>query len=129
MLTALACPGRSTSCSSYQPAGWTYQPSRSSSDRRYVLESGGRPKGTPGSRLISVSRPRYPSCRRVTAALPPAMPPPTITIGSPPVLSATGYICPAGSGGQPPPPAATPPPPCSPPRPRGWGCPLSSNPP
>src|SRR5690348_10966946 len=52
---------RSTSCSAYQPAGLTYQPSRSSSDRRYVLDSGGRPNGTPGSRLTITTRPAKPS--------------------------------------------------------------------
>src|SRR6266496_1999227 len=87
MATTLDSPRRSISCSSYQPAGLTYQLSRSSSDRRYVLESGGRPKGTPGSRLMITTRPRKPSSRRATAALPPATPPPTITIGLAPILS------------------------------------------
>src|SRR6266851_3591369 len=39
--------------------------------------------------------PAKPSSRRVAAALPPATPPPTITIGLPPVLSDTQYILPS----------------------------------
>src|SRR5438128_1611578 len=38
----------------------------------------------PGSRPMSTTRPRKPSLRRVAAALPPARPPPMITIGLPP---------------------------------------------
>src|SRR5213078_2550561 len=57
----------------------TYHPVRSSSERRYVFERGGRPKGTPGSRPMSTIRPLKPSSRSVTAALPPASPLPTIT--------------------------------------------------
>ena len=45
------------------------------------MDRGGRPKGIPGSRPTSVTRPVKPSSRSVTAALPPASPPPTITIG------------------------------------------------
>jgi len=81
----------STPCSAYQPAGLTYQPSRSSSDRRYVLDSGGRPNGTPGSRLTITTGPAKPSSRRVAAALPPASPLPTITIELPPLLSDTRH--------------------------------------
>src|ERR1700750_3174614 len=71
----------STPCSAYQPAGLTYQPSRSSSDRRYVLDSGGRPNGTPGSGPTITTGPAKPLSRRVAAALPPAKPPPAITTG------------------------------------------------
>src|SRR5262249_31270123 len=69
----------SMSCSPYQSAGLTYQAARSSSPRRYVLDSGGRPKGMPGSAPRSTMRPRHPSSRRVTAAWPPASPAPTMT--------------------------------------------------
>src|SRR6476646_11241275 len=79
----------STPCSAYQPAGLTYQPSRSSADRRYVLDSGGRPNGTPGSGPTITTGPAKPSSRRVAAALPPAKPPPTITIGLSPIPSDT----------------------------------------
>src|SRR5437016_13578986 len=86
---------RSTSCASYQSAGLTYQPSRSSSDRRYVLDRGGRPNGIPGSRPISTTRPSNPSSRSVAAQLPPASPPPTITIGLPPSRADIARILPA----------------------------------
>src|SRR5712691_2359017 len=48
----------------------------------------------PGSRLMTATRPRKPSSRRVTAALPPATPPPTITIGLRPIFSNTEHTCP-----------------------------------
>src|SRR5260370_1273997 len=50
MSTTVVLVSRSTSCSEYQASGLTNQPSRSSSERRYVFESGGRPKATPGWR-------------------------------------------------------------------------------
>src|SRR5215467_2283956 len=84
----------STSWSAYQPAGLTYQASRPSSDRRYVFDSGGRPNGTRGSRLMSTTGPEKPSSRRVAAALPPAMPLPMITIGLLVDRLATRYILP-----------------------------------
>jgi hypothetical protein len=59
--------------------------------RRYVLDSGGRPNGTPGSGPTITTGPVKPSSRRVAAALPPAKPPPTITIGLPPMLSDTPH--------------------------------------
>src|SRR6266446_9564538 len=43
------------------------------------------------------TRPVKPSSRRAAAALPPATPPPTITIGLPPILSDTEYILPSQS--------------------------------
>jgi hypothetical protein len=43
---------------------------------------------------MSTTGPGKPSSRRVAAALPPAMPPPTITIGFPLVRFATQYILP-----------------------------------
>ena len=58
------------------------------------MDSGGRPKGTPGSRLMSTTGPGKPSSRTVAAALPPARPPPTITIGFRLVRSAMRYILP-----------------------------------
>src|SRR5712692_3487846 len=82
----------STSWAAYQSAGLTYQSLRSSSDRRYVLDSGGRPNGIPGSWLMITTRPPKPSSRKVAAAVPPALPPPTITIGFAPVLSVMYYI-------------------------------------
>jgi hypothetical protein len=69
-------------CSSYQPAGLTYQASSASSERRYVFDSGGRPNGTPDSRPISTTLPVKPSSRSVAAAFPPARPAPTTTSGS-----------------------------------------------
>ena len=67
---------RSTSCSSYQAAGLTYQPSRSSSERMYVFDSGGRPKGIPGSRPMITTSPSKPCLaqrhRRVSAREPAA---------------------------------------------------------
>jgi hypothetical protein len=63
MATTLDPVRSSTSCASYQSAGLTYQPSRSSSDRRYVLDSGGRPNGIPGSRPMTTTGPRKPSSR------------------------------------------------------------------
>jgi Transposase DDE domain len=45
------------------------------------LDSGGRPNGMPGSRLMITTGPPNPSSRNVAAAVPPALPPPTITIG------------------------------------------------
>src|SRR5689334_18764436 len=69
---------RSTSCSSYQSGGLTYQSASASSDRRYPFDSGGRPNGTPGSRPTITNGPANPCSRRVTAAFPPASPPPTI---------------------------------------------------
>src|SRR5215475_4625290 len=72
----------STSCSAYHPAGLTYQPSSSSSERRYVFDSGGRPNGTPGSGLMITMGPRKSPSRNATAALPPVRPLPTITIGA-----------------------------------------------
>ena len=83
------------------PGGLTYQSARSSSDRRYVLDSGGRPKGTPGSRPMRVTRSRKPSSRRVTAALPPAMAPPMITIPVPPAPWGISCICPPRGGEKP----------------------------
>src|SRR5215831_3963369 len=84
----------STSCAAYQSAGLTYQPERSSSDRRYVLDSGGRPNGIPGSALMITIGPPKPSSWRVAAAVPPASPPPTITIGLAPVPSAMCHLLP-----------------------------------
>src|SRR5256714_9441195 len=78
----------SMSCSPYQSAGLTYQALRSFSPRRYVLDSGGRPKGMPGSAPRSTMRPRHPSSRRVMAALPPASPAPTMTTICSPVALA-----------------------------------------
>src|SRR6266536_1844321 len=41
----------------------------------------------PGSRLMSTTGPSNPSSRKVAAAVPPVLPPPTITIGFVPVPS------------------------------------------
>ena len=41
----------------------------------------------PGSRLMITTGPPKPSSRKVAAAVPPALPPPTITIGFVPVAS------------------------------------------
>ena len=53
--------------------------SRSASPRRYSLDSGGRSYGRSASAPISTMRPSKPSSRRVSAALAPARPAPTIT--------------------------------------------------
>jgi len=45
------------------------------------LRQCGGPNGIPGSRLTSTTGPLNPSSRKVAAAVPPALPPPTITIG------------------------------------------------
>src|SRR5881227_2392799 len=47
---------------------------------------------------MTTTRPPNPSSRRVAAALPPARPPPTITIGLPPSRADTERILPAQSG-------------------------------
>src|SRR5215468_3654928 len=94
-MAATVAPLRSsTSWSAYQPAGLTYQELSSSSDRRYVFDSGGRPNGTPGSGLMSTTGPGKPSSRSVAAALPPARPSPMITIGFLVGRPATRYILP-----------------------------------
>src|SRR3989442_11153084 len=51
LVSRLTAVARTTSTSFFSNhwAGLTSQPDRSSSPRRYVLESGGRPNGTPGS--------------------------------------------------------------------------------
>src|SRR6516165_7894158 len=48
---------------------------------------------------MSTTGPGKPSSRSVAAALPPARPPPMITIGLPVVRSATHYILPPGASG------------------------------
>src|SRR5215468_3974963 len=94
MAVTLDSARSSTSCAPYQSPGSVYQPSRFSSDRRYVLDSGGRPNGRPGSALMITTGPPKPSSRKVAAAVPPALPPPMITIGLVPVVSAMCYILP-----------------------------------
>ena len=64
---------RRSSCSS-----WTYGFSEAS-PRRYSFESGGRSYGRSASSPTSTTRPSKPSERRVSAALAPASPAPTIT--------------------------------------------------
>src|SRR5262249_10996508 len=84
----------STSWSAYQPAGLTYQASRPSSDRRYVFDSGGRPNGARGFRLMSTTRPGEPSFRRGGAAVPPSLPLPLVPIRVLVDRLATRYILP-----------------------------------
>src|SRR4029077_5459874 len=71
---------RSTLFWSYQLGGFTDHAVQSSSPRRYVFESGGRPNGTAASSPTSTTRSRYPSPPSVTARCQPPMPLPIITV-------------------------------------------------